>query len=616
MTRLCAALLLGSLLPAPLLAQDDDAELAALLESVIEEETELATRTRMNADFVPGIVSVIRASEAQALGARTVGDALARLAGVEHSLDLPGNPTLAVRGIAYPFNNGNVLILLNGVPVSRESVGTGSAVLHFPLAQVERIEFVRGPGSVVYGDFAFQGLVNIVTERETRAFSTEWDDRGTWVGHGRWQAQAGDWRFYGNASVADGDATVPAGRAAELSEQYAVLGAAQGNFRVNFQGFRRDYPSADGLRPPLQFTERTRSLDARHSWNSSEALEWRLRGQWHDNYLNTDSIGFDGEEWRAAAEMVYSGWQGHTLLAGIEYLDGKILSADQQLPMRPGLPPRRVSIDPQQRDVLGLYLQDQFALSESLQLTVAARYDDNSEIGSRVSPRLALAWRLGEAHILKAQYAEGYRSPTFFELYRDENQPPLDFEVNRTIELNYVYRDPTTRFRATVYDARLIDRIGPEMGSFSNRAQTDTQGVELDLEKQFSPGWKWLAATAWTDPEGDVVGDLPSMDIAGVARWTGSTGLLWTPSERHSLGLNWRFADDRRGIPVDQPERYDLLDVSYQHRGLLGRGSRIQVGVQNLLDEQVSYFSSSPVGLHTFAYEERVWWLSVGWVGE
>ena len=117
--------------------------------------------------------------------------------------------------------------------------------------------------------------------------------------------------------------------------------------------------------------------------------------------------------------------------------------------------------------------------------------------GCRVSPRLALAWRLGEAHILKAQYAEGYRSPTFFELYRDENQPPLDFEVNRTVELNYVYRDPTTRFRATVYDARLIDRIGPEMGSFSNRAQTDTQGVELDLEKQLRPGWKWLAATAW-----------------------------------------------------------------------------------------------------------------------
>lgn len=614
--RMLPALLTSLMLASgSLQAQQDDAELAALLASVIEEETELATRTRMNADFVPGIVSVIRASEARASGARTVADALARLAGVEHGLDLPGNPSLTVRGISYPFNNGNVLILLNGVPVSREAVGTSSAVLHFPLAQVERIEFVRGPGSVVYGDFAFQGLVNIVTERDTRAFLTEWDDRGTLTGHGRWQIDAADWKLHGNLSLADGEATVPIGRAAELTEQYAVLGASRGNFRVNFQGFRRDFPAADALRPPLRFSERTRSLDARHSWTSSESLEWRLRAQWHDNQLDSDSIGFDGQEWRAAAEAVYGRWQGHMLLAGIEYVDGKILSAEQQLPMRPGMPPRRVPIDPQQRDILGIYLQDQMALTEQLQLTVAARFDDNSEIGSRLNPRVALAWRLGQAHILKAQYAEGYRSPTFFELYRNPEQPPLDFEVNRTVEFNYVYRDPDTRFRATVYDARLDDRIGPVMDRFDNRADAESRGLELDLEQRLGPRWKWLAAMAWTDSVGAGDAQGANNEITGVARWTGSMGLLWTPGDHH-LGLNWRFADKRPQIPIDQPERYDLIDFSYERRGLLGRGSRLSIGVQNLLDEQATYFASSPTGLRAFAFEERVVWLGAGWVDD
>lgn len=408
---------------------------------------------------------------------------------------------------------------------------------------------------------------------------------------------------------------MPIGREAELTEQYAVFGATRGAFRINFQGFRRDFPSADLLRPPLRFSERTRSLDTRHSWTTNDTLEWRLRAQWHDNQLDSDSVGFDGQEWRIAGEAVYSGWEGHTLLAGVEYIDGKILSAEQQLPMRPGQPPQRVPIDPQQRDILGVYVQDQVALTEQLQLTLAARFDDNSEIGSRINPRVALAWRLGEAHILKAQYAEGYHSPTFFELYRNPDQPPLDFEVNRTIELNYVYRNPDTRLRATIYDAQLRDRIGPVMGAFANRAQSQAHGLEVDLEHRLGPGWKWTAALAWTDSTGQPESQDSSTEIAGIGRWTGSTGLLWTPSGRHSLGLNWRFADQRLRIPADEPERYDLVDLSYQHRGLFGNGSQLSVGVQNLLDERTSYFFSSPNGLRTFAFEERVLWFGIGWEG-
>src|SRR3970040_1006314 len=57
--------------PAPPAAAAPDAELAALM-AVLQEETAVATKTRMNSDFVPGLVTVLHGEEMLALGAETV----------------------------------------------------------------------------------------------------------------------------------------------------------------------------------------------------------------------------------------------------------------------------------------------------------------------------------------------------------------------------------------------------------------------------------------------------------------------------------------------------------------------------------------------------------------
>ena len=63
-------------------AMDDQEEMLALL-AVLEEETEVATKTKMNADYVPGIVTVLHGEDLEAMGARTVWEALAFVPGVE-----------------------------------------------------------------------------------------------------------------------------------------------------------------------------------------------------------------------------------------------------------------------------------------------------------------------------------------------------------------------------------------------------------------------------------------------------------------------------------------------------------------------------------------------------
>jgi iron complex outermembrane receptor protein len=129
-------------------AGGDAAELEQLLQ-ILAEETEVATRTRMNGDFVPGIVSVLTGEEMEALGFETVWEALSLVPGIQVARDILGTPTRVMGGLQFPFNSGNVKILLDGMPLSREDAGVNGIVLDTPVALVERIEVIRGPGSVV-----------------------------------------------------------------------------------------------------------------------------------------------------------------------------------------------------------------------------------------------------------------------------------------------------------------------------------------------------------------------------------------------------------------------------------------------------------------------------------
>ena len=113
MKPLARAVVCALLLASPCVqAQDDEEDFAELLD-VMSEETEVATKTRMNSDYVPGIVSVLDAQTLGAMGVRTVWDAMPFVPGVEAWLDPSGTPTVTVRGIPFPFNTGSIQVLVN-----------------------------------------------------------------------------------------------------------------------------------------------------------------------------------------------------------------------------------------------------------------------------------------------------------------------------------------------------------------------------------------------------------------------------------------------------------------------------------------------------------------------
>ncbi|MGF1534338.1 MAG: TonB-dependent receptor plug domain-containing protein [Bernardetiaceae bacterium] len=123
----------------------------------------------------PAIISVITDTEIALMGAQNLPEILERVVSVYAigSFFIPHN-IISIRGdVATPYNN-HVLILLNGRPV-RENLFGGidhPILLAFPVQSIQKIEVIRGPGSVLYGTNAFAGVVNIIT----KTFITEEND--------------------------------------------------------------------------------------------------------------------------------------------------------------------------------------------------------------------------------------------------------------------------------------------------------------------------------------------------------------------------------------------------------------------------------------------------------
>lgn len=605
-------------------AQDDEDAAYAELMATLEQETAIVTKTRMNRDFVPGMVSVLEGDELTSLGVRTVWEALAQLPGVEISLDGRGNPTLTARGIYFPFNSGSIQILLNGLPIGREDIGSNGAALFLPIAHVERIEFVRGPGSVLYGDYAFQGLLNILTRQDGRFVEVGVDDHGARSGHLLHSGTLGEWRYSASLAALDSDEVVlPGTRHAEEERRSGVLQLAGGGLRLIAQGELRDIGRYTGIPPEAGFEDTSWTLGGDYTHAFGEQLELKVHAQHLDNHLYTGAVNtpqgsldlvFEGTEQRFGSELAWSGWARQQWLIGIEYLHGDIDLATFRASAGPGLPPTVLRVEDERREVISAFVQDQVALTEGLDLTLGVRWDDNQDVGTRLTPRASLVWQPAENHVLKAQYAQGHRAPTFFELYTVRGID-LDFEVNTTTELSYIHRRSGQVLRATLYDARLDDMIfiDPRVRGFGNVASARSRGVELEWSKRIADRLRLDATLTYADAEDNRNAAEETRRIPSSPQWLGNLALNWQAFERTSLGLTWNHVGERDAVTIGGGGGYDRVDLSAEVSGLMHPQLDLRVGVDNLFDERTVYLVTSPNGITNLPYQDRIAFVELRW---
>ncbi len=186
----CLGLALGAQSPNE---SPDRANALQELKALMATPVKVATGTPTAWQVVPASVTVITSADLEAMGADSLDDALAMVPG----LHISGSGQVGVnryffRGVVSTFNP-QALLLVDGVPQTSVVRGDRSGVVgtRIPATAIARIEVIRGPGSAVYGEEAFSGIIHVHTRAAEGLEGTQggvavgsFNSREAWANHG------------------------------------------------------------------------------------------------------------------------------------------------------------------------------------------------------------------------------------------------------------------------------------------------------------------------------------------------------------------------------------------------------------------------------------------------
>lgn len=597
------------------------------------EQTSIATRTKLRVDYAPGTISILHSDDLMAHGARTVWEALALVPGVEMSMDETGTRQVLVRGIGRTYSSGNIKLLLNDVAMNSELLSLANPLLNMPVEQVERIEVIRGPGSVMYGESAYMGVVNVITRKQGQRVFGALGSRGAVAGGGvlaltdaerqlDMSLNVAAWKQDGGGLHAGEDATYPEGfppgstNAPGLAnDKYDYKSAL---FNLNFQKFSLsaqwledgagDHFGINSYLPPnerrIVTRQRHRSLELRQALEFTPALQGELKFGWQDfshkrdnlyaappsYYLNRDYK--ENRLW-AGADLAWEKDQ-HTVLMGLSLNQIDIASASWGANFP--LPYPNWIDSSMKRTINSFNVQDEFRINKQLTLTAGLRHDRYNDVGNSTTPRLAAVWQAAPGHVFKAQYAKAFRAPTFYELrFGDQIKP----ETISTRELGYTYRQGGGLAQITAFDSTLKQQIiFDENSGYLNLADTSSsRGLELE-------GERWLGSALKIDGNLTLIrtkDKSTGQPVPGAASRLFNLGMEWHPASEFTVDLRLRHVGPRHREVDDLREKlagYNTVDLTTTAFNYGTRGLTLRAGIKNLLDKTVKV----PSTIDTSAY--------------
>lgn len=589
------------------------------------EQTRIATRTRLNTDYAPGTVSILHSDLLMTRGARTVWEALALVPGFEQSMDETGTRQVLVRGIGRTYASGNIKLLLNDVALNSELLSLANPLLNMPVEQVERIEVIRGPGSAIYGESAYMGVVNVITRKQGQRVFAALGDKGATAGGGVFELNNAEQQLTLNLNVAawkrEGGG-LHAGEDAGYSEGFSALSNAPGVsndrhdyqsalFNLNFRKFSLtaqwledgagDHFGINSYLPPneqrIVTRQRHRAVEARQSFALSDELQAEFRLGWGDYTRQRDrmflypvgvydpyyylDLNYREQRTNAALDVAWERGR-NTWLMGWVYNRINIEEANSRFNVGPSF--NWIDLNTQ-RTISSFTLQDQFRATDALTLTAGLRHDNYNDVGHSTTPRLAAVWQAAPGHVFKAQYAEAFRAPTFYEMrYGDQIRP----ETIKTRELGYTYRQGTGLARVALFDSTLEQQIifDETLGYMNLANQSTSRGMELEAERWLSSSLKVDGNLAFIRTRDGNTGQ----PVPGTAGRLANFGMAWHPSDELTVDLRLRHVGSRHREVGDLREKlagYNTVDLTTTAYNFAYRGLTLRAGIKNLLSQTV-----------------------------
>ncbi|HEX8614497.1 MAG TPA: TonB-dependent receptor [Telluria sp.] len=637
---------------------DHQQDLNALpIEQLLNLEIITASKFAQKISEAPSSVSVITADDIRRFGYRSLADILRSVRGV-YVTDDRNYSYVGTRGSGRPGDfNTRLLILVDGRRLNDMVYDQGAVGTEFPIdvSLIERVEFVPGPGSAIYGSSAFFGVVNVITKtgatHQGTTLSAGAASAGTRQGRvatglarangvdlllgASWLERKGDDQYFPEYDDADHHFGV----ARQLDhDRYkrAFAKLSWGGFSASAYAGRRTkgIPTASyGQQfgdPRSQTADEYASASASYQAALSPTLEVHAgvnlrRYRYQGTYIyvpDSATINIDGTDSRSLStelRLLSTAFRNHKIIAGAEYAsDGKRLMFNHDLaPYASNL----VSDHPKKR--AGVYLQDEFRLGERIILNAGLRHDRDDEGGDASNPRLALIYKAAAHSTLKALYGTAYRSPNAYERYYATStgfklNPALKPERIQTYELIGEYF-PTENFRASasLFQYRFTDLLAlttdPADGRLyqSNIDSARSKGAEFEAEWLRDDGSSLKTSVSLQYAHNGVSGEWLSNSPRQLFKLNYAKP-FWRDSLR--AALECQFTSRRRTTAGGQVGGFGLVNLSVLSHAL-GKHVELSASVYNLLDKRYAdsaseehYDTSSPARyLNAIGQDGRTW---------
>ncbi|KEY57179.1 TonB-dependent vitamin B12 receptor BtuB [Serratia sp. DD3] len=537
--------------------------------------------------------SIVTRNDIERWQAKSLVDVMRRLPGVDIAQNggMGQSSALFIRGT----ESRHVLLLINGVRLNQAGISGSSDLSQIPISLVQRVEFIRGSRSAVYGSDAIGGVVNIITTREKNGstLSAGIGSNGFQAYDGATQQQLGDKTIAtmaGNYTYSKGYDVVaglpdsfgnPAQPDRDGFMSKSLYGELQHQFSGQLQGFVRGYgydnrTSYDGFysfNDPVNFDALpdTRQLYSQ-SWDSGLRYHQGIYAtQLTASYSHSKDYNYDPKYGRYSVSSTLDDTTQYNLQWGnnVKVGQGSISTGVdwQEQKLEPGT---AYITDSKSRRNTGLYLTAQQQI-DTVILEGALRGDDSSQFGWHNTWQASTSWEFIEGYRAIISYGTAFKGPNLGQLYGGTwGNPDLKPEESKQWEGGFEGLTGPVSWRVTGYQNDIDNLIdyAQKGGEFAyyNVDQAKIKGVEATASFDTGPLTHQLSYD-YVDPRN---------------RKTNET-LLRRSKQLVKYELDWQVYD------FDWAVTYQYLGERYDKNYNVYPNQSVKLGGVSLWDVAVSY---------------------------
>ena len=646
-----------------------------------------ATKTEKNIDGVSASVIIVTKEDIEKISASTLKDVFEKIPSINAQFGRFPHPSSASKASVSIRGAGanGTLILIDGKRLSGETEGPYE-LNRIPAAMIERIEIVKGSMSTLYGSDAIGGVINIITKKVDKNNSTL-DVKYGQNGHGEAKEKnvnfttAGKkedikYKLFGsiidtssyskNKSYTQVATNPTTGAVLAANPQNGINGTNKVTFgddsNVKNIGTRieKDLNDSVTLGVDLNYLDENRegtyigsaqyaggglikntpvnsednnrrfdvSSDLKYQINDDLSGQTKVYRSYYKKRNETTPITFEGPvstKFSAnvtidtiESNLTYSLNDSNIITTGVEFREEtRDSSAINPVASSSDFITKKVKYE-------SLFVQDEIALTDSLNATMGARYDKISNADNKATIQAGLVQKLTENTNLRANYAQGYRAPDIAELYvvspsyKDGKRFGSDViygpkttaydlkpEQSQTFEIALSNRLEKLFSEIVLFNTKIDDKI--ELVSYGagnakyytseNLDKVDIKGVELNLDYTLNHN-------------ADLNFNLTYLNTKDKST---NKDLIFTPDLSASLGFNYKilsnvatnlslrylgeqYSDTQNSATTDD---YTLVDVGVNYD--VNKTLTLYTGIDNIFDKKIEEELGTNVGAYYFA---------------